>query len=162
MCAEPSQILSTMGRTEPSEQHCRHLPKRLVQSHVLGGKNALWDQLALQQAIVGMLSSTLTLSRSRVAFPVPLVKDTVGGHECVLDQTFAIRGPVCVALPYFWFEKTDREAQWSAAGFDSVHGLPQKEDTLVKVDAKDLDMSGEEGSATGDHDETEMFLPRSV
>ena len=82
-CAQ-SQILSTMGRTEPSEQHCRHLPKRLVQSHVLGGKNALWHQLALQQAIAGMLSSTLTLSRSRVAMPVPLAKDTVGGHQCAL------------------------------------------------------------------------------
>ena len=89
-----------------------------------------------------------------------MVKDTVGGHQCVaLGQTFAIRGPVCAALPDFRFEKTDREAQWSAAGFDSVNGLPQKEDTLVKVDAKDLDMCGEEGSATGDHDETELFLP---
>ena len=73
-----------------------------------------------------------------------------------------MRGPVCAALPDFNFERTDRKAQWSAAGFDSVNGLQQKEDTPVKVDAKDLDMSGEEGSATGDHDETELFLPRSV
>ena len=73
-----------------------------------------------------------------------------------------MRWPVCAALPDFSFEKTDREAQWNAAGFDSVNGLPQKEDTPVKVGAKYLDMSGEEGSATGDHDETELFLPRSV
>ena len=43
-----------------------------------------------------------------------------------LEQTFAIRGPVCVALPYFRVEQTDREAQWSAASFDSVNGLPHK------------------------------------
>ena len=38
----------------------------------------------------------------------------------------------------------------------------KKKTHFVKVDATDLDMSGEEGSAIGDHDETELFLPRSV
>ena len=32
----------------------------------------------------------------------------------------------------------------------------------MKFDAKDLDISGEDGRAIGDHDETELFLPRSV
>ena len=97
-----------------------------------------------------MLSSTLTPCRSRVVVPAPLVKDTVGGHQCVaLEQTFAIRGQVRDALPDFRIEKTDREGQRSTAGFDSANGLPSKEEALAEVDSEDLAMSGGDGSATG-------------
>ena len=68
------------------------------------------DQRVSRQAIPGMLSGTPTSCRSRVIAPVPVW---------------------CVALPYFRFEAADRVAQRSTAGFDSVDGLPQKEDALV-------------------------------
>ena len=121
---------------------------------------ALAETVGVELRARGMLSGAPTPCMSRVIAPVPQVKHTVGGHQCTLDHTFAMRGPVRAALPDFNFEKTDRKAQWSAAGFNSVNGIPQKE--VVKADAKDLDMSGEEGSATGDHAETELFLPRCV
>ena len=66
---------------------------QLVHGNLSAGpiKVALCDQPVLQQAIAGMLSSTLTPSRSRVVVPVPLVKDTVGGYQRVaLERTFAI------------------------------------------------------------------------
>ena len=64
-----------------------------------------YDKRVSRQAILGMLSGTPTPCRPRVMAPVPAVKDTVGGNQCALDQTFAIRGPVRVAPPYFRFEK---------------------------------------------------------
>ena len=95
-----------------------------------------YDRRVSRQAIPGVLSVAPTPRRSRVIAPAPAVKDTAGGHQRVtLDQTIAIRGPVCVALPDFWFEKTYREEQRSAAGFDSVNGLPEKEDAPADVDA---------------------------
>ena len=42
-------------------------------------------------------------------------------RECVAhDKSFAMQGPVCVALPSFRVVQTDREGQRSAAGFDSA------------------------------------------
>jgi hypothetical protein len=68
--------------------------------------NTLWDQRVLGQAIAGMLSGTQKTGRLR---------------ECVArDKGFAMRGPVCVALPSFRVVKTDREEQRRAAGFDSA------------------------------------------
>jgi hypothetical protein len=37
-----------------------------------------------------------------------------------------------------------------------------KKDAHVEVDAEDLDMSGEDGPATGDHGEAELLLPNSA
>ena len=127
MCGA-QQILSTTGRHELSESRCRPFAETVGADPRNWGKGGSdtaprvrhygMDQL-LQQSIAGMLSSTLTPSRSLFCCVVPLVKDTAGGHQCVaLEQTFIIRGPVRGALPDFRIEQTVREGQRSASCVD--------------------------------------------
>ena len=68
--------------------------------------NTLWDQRVLGQAITGMVSG---------------IQKTSGLRECVArEQSFATRGPACVALPSFRTVKRYLEEQRRAAGFDSA------------------------------------------
>ena len=78
------------------------------------------DGPVLQQANAGMLSSTLTQSRSLLLCCASGERYRWWSPVCgvALEQTFTIREPVRGALPDFRIEQTDCEGQRSAAGFD--------------------------------------------